>query len=185
MWRQRRNYEWYCFYFMYTPVCVHLLCWYLHVHIYNYTDKDRCQTCNGNKVARDRKILEVHIDKGMKDGQKITFRGESNQVGKFLLGSYLWCIILISTGAWSWNRWHHYCAGWNGAQDLQKERHRSPHQYGLLLCCLIYWWFFFVIKSSKNLNDLYKPTRLNVTFLCREIYIWQYVQVIVNVLTVV
>ncbi|XP_064395120.1 dnaJ homolog subfamily A member 1-like [Halichondria panicea] len=42
-------------------------------------DKDRCQTCNGNKVARDRKILEVHIDKGMKDGQKITFRGESNQ----------------------------------------------------------------------------------------------------------
>ena len=43
-------------------------------------EKDRCQTCNGQKVVRDRKILEVHIDKGMKDGQKIVFRGESNQV---------------------------------------------------------------------------------------------------------
>ena len=28
---------------------------------------------------RERKILEVHIDKGMRDGQKITFRGEGDQ----------------------------------------------------------------------------------------------------------
>lgn len=26
-----------------------------------------------------RKILEVHVDKGMKDGQKITFSGEGDQ----------------------------------------------------------------------------------------------------------
>ena len=25
-------------------------------------------------------VLQVHVDKGMKDGQRITFRGESNQV---------------------------------------------------------------------------------------------------------
>ena len=34
----------------------------------------------GKKVVRERKILEVHIDKGMKDGQKITFSGEGDQV---------------------------------------------------------------------------------------------------------
>ena len=28
-------------------------------------DRDRCKTCQGNKVVRERKILEVHIDKGM------------------------------------------------------------------------------------------------------------------------
>ena len=28
---------------------------------------------------RDRKVLEVHIDKGMADGQKITFSGEGDQ----------------------------------------------------------------------------------------------------------
>lgn len=42
-------------------------------------DRDRCKTCQGNKVVRERKILEVHIDKGMKDGQKITYTGEGDQ----------------------------------------------------------------------------------------------------------
>ncbi|XP_044144268.1 dnaJ homolog subfamily A member 4-like [Bufo gargarizans] len=41
--------------------------------------KDRCKQCNGNKVVREKKILEVHIKKGMKDGQKIVFHGEGDQ----------------------------------------------------------------------------------------------------------
>ncbi|CAL9697504.1 unnamed protein product [Knipowitschia caucasica] len=44
-----------------------------------FSSKDRCKTCNGRKVEREKKILEVHIDKGMKDGQKITFNGEGDQ----------------------------------------------------------------------------------------------------------
>ena len=42
-------------------------------------DKDRCKTCNGKKVMPERKVLEVHIDKGMEDGQRITFNGEADQ----------------------------------------------------------------------------------------------------------
>ncbi|XP_017783540.1 PREDICTED: dnaJ homolog subfamily A member 1 [Nicrophorus vespilloides] len=41
--------------------------------------KDRCKNCNGKKVVRDRKILEVHVDKGMTDGQRIIFNGEGDQ----------------------------------------------------------------------------------------------------------
>lgn len=41
--------------------------------------KDRCKNCQGRKVVRERKILEVHVDKGMQDGQKITFTGEGDQ----------------------------------------------------------------------------------------------------------
>lgn len=41
--------------------------------------KDKCTTCNGKKIVHERKILEVHIDKGMEDGQKITFHGEGDQ----------------------------------------------------------------------------------------------------------
>lgn len=41
--------------------------------------KDRCKTCNGKKTVRDRKILEVHVEKGMSDGQKIVFSGEGDQ----------------------------------------------------------------------------------------------------------
>ncbi|KAM9375864.1 dnaJ homolog subfamily A member 4 isoform 1-T2 [Pholidichthys leucotaenia] len=44
-----------------------------------FNSKDRCKNCNGHKVERKKKILEVHIDKGMKDGQKITFYGEGDQ----------------------------------------------------------------------------------------------------------
>jgi len=41
--------------------------------------KLRCKKCNGRKVNRERKILEVSVDKGMADGQKITFAGEGDQ----------------------------------------------------------------------------------------------------------
>ncbi|KAL7401992.1 hypothetical protein ABVT39_007798 [Epinephelus coioides] len=44
-----------------------------------FNSKDRCKNCNGRKVERKKKILEVHIDKGMRDGQKITFNGEGDQ----------------------------------------------------------------------------------------------------------
>jgi len=44
--------------------------------------KLRCKKCNGRKVVRERKILEVSVDKGMEDGQRITFGGEGDQVRK-------------------------------------------------------------------------------------------------------
>lgn len=42
-------------------------------------EKDRCKKCNGKKVEKQRKILKCEIDKGMKDGQKLTFAGEGDQ----------------------------------------------------------------------------------------------------------
>ena len=47
----------------------------------------RCPSCKGTgkkvgkgvKVVKERKILEVHVDKGMRHGQKITFRGEADE----------------------------------------------------------------------------------------------------------
>jgi len=41
--------------------------------------KDRCTQCSGKKVCSDKKVLEVQIDKGMKNNQKITFPGEADQ----------------------------------------------------------------------------------------------------------
>ena len=38
-----------------------------------------CTICQGRKVLLERKFLDIHIDKGMKDGQAILFQGESDQ----------------------------------------------------------------------------------------------------------
>eukprot|EP01113_Clastostelium_recurvatum_P047034 TRINITY_DN832_c0_g1_i2.p1 TRINITY_DN832_c0_g1~~TRINITY_DN832_c0_g1_i2.p1 ORF type:complete len:424 (-),score=142.24 TRINITY_DN832_c0_g1_i2:287-1558(-) len=49
-------------------------------------DKDRCVRCKGKKTMQEKKVLEVHIDKGMKHGQKITFSGEGDQAPDMVPG---------------------------------------------------------------------------------------------------
>lgn len=48
--------------------------------------KDQCKTCQGRKLVQEKKILEVHIDKGMKHGQKIVFSGEGDQAPGLIAG---------------------------------------------------------------------------------------------------
>jgi DnaJ family protein A protein 2 len=42
-------------------------------------EKDKCTSCRGRKVSSEKKILQVDIEPGMKEDQRITFRGESDQ----------------------------------------------------------------------------------------------------------
>lgn len=43
------------------------------------SDKDKCPQCKGNKVTQEKKVLEVHVEKGMQNGQKIVFQGEADE----------------------------------------------------------------------------------------------------------
>ncbi|CAO3675290.1 hypothetical protein G6F56_008285 [Rhizopus delemar] len=52
-------------------------------------EKDRCKQCLGKKIMSDRKILEVHIERGMRDGQKITFSGEGDQAPGIVPGDII------------------------------------------------------------------------------------------------
>ena len=49
-------------------------------------DKDRCKKCSGKKTVIERKVLHVHVDRGVKNGHKIDFRGEGDQVPGVLSG---------------------------------------------------------------------------------------------------
>ncbi|KAI9845821.1 MAG: Type I HSP40 co-chaperone [Sclerophora amabilis] len=49
-------------------------------------DKDRCKQCNGKKTVVERKVLHVHVDKGVRSGTKIDFRGEGDQMPGILPG---------------------------------------------------------------------------------------------------
>ena len=43
------------------------------------SEKDKCPNCKGEKIVQDKKVLEVHVEKGMQNGQKITFPGEADE----------------------------------------------------------------------------------------------------------
>ena len=51
--------------------------------------RDKCKTCNARKTVSEKKVLEVHIDKGMKGGQTITFFGESDQAPGVIPGDVI------------------------------------------------------------------------------------------------
>lgn len=54
--------------------------------------KNRCKTCEGKKIVDERKILEVHVDKGMVNGQKIVFSGEGDQGPDIIPGDVVFVI---------------------------------------------------------------------------------------------
>lgn len=43
-------------------------------------ERDKCTSCRGLKTCMDRKIIEVAIEKGMANGQRIKFSGESDEI---------------------------------------------------------------------------------------------------------
>jgi len=54
--------------------------------------KGRCKTCNGKKIANERKILQVQIEPGMRDGQKVVFKGEADQAPDIIPGDVVFVI---------------------------------------------------------------------------------------------
>lgn len=42
-------------------------------------EKDKCKQCNGKKTIVERKVLHVHVDRGVRTGHKIPFNGEGDQ----------------------------------------------------------------------------------------------------------
>ena len=42
-------------------------------------EKDKCKVCNAKKTIVERKVLHVHVDRGVRSGHKIDFRGEGDQ----------------------------------------------------------------------------------------------------------
>ncbi|EQC33778.1 DnaJ like subfamily A member 2 [Saprolegnia diclina VS20] len=55
-------------------------------------ESDRCKGCKGNKVSKERKVLEVHIEKGMRNGQRITFTGEADQAPGTIAGDIVFVV---------------------------------------------------------------------------------------------
>ncbi|XP_024359351.1 dnaJ protein homolog [Physcomitrium patens] len=57
-------------------------------------EKDKCGQCKGQKVVQDKKMLEVHVEKGMVHGQKITFQGEADEAPDTVTGDIVFVLQL-------------------------------------------------------------------------------------------
>ncbi|OMO89040.1 hypothetical protein CCACVL1_08050 [Corchorus capsularis] len=55
-------------------------------------DKDRCSQCKGDKVVQEKKVLEVFVEKGMQNGQKITFPGEADEAPDTITGDIVFVL---------------------------------------------------------------------------------------------
>lgn len=58
------------------------------------SDKDRCTQCKGNKVMKEKKVLEVHVEKGMVHGEKIVFQGEADEAPDTVTGDVVFVLQL-------------------------------------------------------------------------------------------
>ncbi|KMS98345.1 hypothetical protein BVRB_4g093420 [Beta vulgaris subsp. vulgaris] len=55
-------------------------------------DRDRCLQCKGEKAVQEKKVLEVHVEKGMQNGQKITFPGEADEAPDTVTGDIVFIL---------------------------------------------------------------------------------------------
>jgi len=55
-------------------------------------EADKCKACKGSKTVKDRKVLEVVIEKGMKNGQKIKFSGEADELPGTIAGDVVFVV---------------------------------------------------------------------------------------------
>ena len=56
------------------------------------SEKDKCGQCHGQKVVQEKKVLEVHIEKGMVNNQKITFQGEADEAPGTIPGDIIFVV---------------------------------------------------------------------------------------------
>ncbi|KAL8768937.1 MAG: hypothetical protein Q9209_004992 [Squamulea sp. 1 TL-2023] len=58
-----------------------------------YRDKDRCKKCKGERVVEEKKMLEIYIPRGSKEGDKIVLEGEADQLPDQEPGSIIFSLV--------------------------------------------------------------------------------------------
>ncbi|KAJ4727231.1 DNAJ protein [Melia azedarach] len=56
------------------------------------SERDKCPPCKGNKVTQEKKVVEVHVEKGMQHGQKIVFEGQADEAPDTITGDIVFVL---------------------------------------------------------------------------------------------
>jgi len=44
-----------------------------------FSAADKCKQCQGKKISKERKLVQIHVERGMQDGEKLVLHGEGDQ----------------------------------------------------------------------------------------------------------
>ncbi|KAM0934282.1 putative Heat shock protein DnaJ, cysteine-rich [Dioscorea sansibarensis] len=58
------------------------------------SDKDKCPQCKASKITQEKKVLEVHVEKGMQHGQKIVYQGQADEAPDTITGDIVFVLQL-------------------------------------------------------------------------------------------
>ncbi|XP_039141790.1 chaperone protein dnaJ A6-like [Dioscorea cayenensis subsp. rotundata] len=58
------------------------------------SNKDKCPQCKASKITQEKKVLEVHVEKGMQHGQKIVFQGQADEAPDTVTGDIVFVLQL-------------------------------------------------------------------------------------------
>lgn len=56
------------------------------------SERDKCPNCKAQKIVQEKKVLDVYVEKGMQNGQKITFAGEADEAPGLVTGDIVFVI---------------------------------------------------------------------------------------------
>lgn len=79
-----------------------------------YKDKDKCKKCKGNRVVQEKKMLELYIPRGSREGERIVLAGEADQVPDQEPGDIIFTLVEAEHEVFS-----------RAGSDLQAEIHIS------------------------------------------------------------
>ncbi|RDL39510.1 Ribosomal protein L32e [Venustampulla echinocandica] len=58
-----------------------------------FKEKDRCKKCKGKRTTSEKKVLEIYIPRGAREGERITLEGEADQVPDQIPGDIVFTLV--------------------------------------------------------------------------------------------
>lgn len=58
-----------------------------------FKDKDKCKKCKGKQTTSEKKVLELYIPRGAREGERITLEGEADQVPDQIPGDIVFTLV--------------------------------------------------------------------------------------------
>jgi len=58
-----------------------------------FKEKDRCKKCKGKRTTSEKKVLEIYIPRGAREGERIVLEGEADQVPDQIPGDIVFTLV--------------------------------------------------------------------------------------------